>query len=140
MRLDEDSVEALKEQRAAFSESFRPECNDNNATENVVKQLAKKLRLMESVSTEESARSYIRLLVGCYRFKRFTDATYAPRNGKAPLEIAGVDLTGKDWLQFSAEPPIAPLRDCGKCRPVDGFSTGLGNPSGCPHFHTPAND
>lgn len=73
---------------------------DNNATENVVKQLAKKLRLMESVSTEESARRYIRLLVGCYRFKRFTDSTYAPRNGKAPLEIAGVDLAGKDWLQF----------------------------------------
>ncbi|MGH2819980.1 MAG: hypothetical protein ACRDJ5_04930, partial [Actinomycetota bacterium] len=48
---------------------------DNNVTENVIKQLNKKLRLMEGFEKSlESAERYVRLLVGCYRFKRFTDS------------------------------------------------------------------
>lgn len=73
---------------------------DNNVTENVVKQLNKKLRLMEGFSSLESAERYVRLLVGCYRFKRFTDSCRAQSNGKAPLELAGVDLARRDWLTF----------------------------------------
>lgn len=72
---------------------------DNNVTENVIKQLNKKLRLMEGFETIESAERYARLLVGCYRFKRFTDS-HNGNNGKAPLELAGVDLAGRDWLSF----------------------------------------
>lgn len=71
---------------------------DNNVTENVIKQLNKKLRLMEGFESMESAERYVRLLVGCYRFKRFTDSCRS--NGKSPLELAGVDLQGHDWLQF----------------------------------------
>lgn len=71
---------------------------DNNVTENVIKQLNKKLRLMEGFESMESAERYVRLLVGCYRFKRFTDSCRS--NGKAPLELAGVDLKRHDWLQF----------------------------------------
>jgi hypothetical protein len=48
----------------------------------------------------ESAERYIRLLVGCYRFKRFTDSRRRSDNGKAPLELAGVDLEGRDWLSY----------------------------------------
>ena len=47
---------------------------DNNVTENVTKQLNKKLRLMEGFESIESAERYVRLLVSCYRFKRFTDS------------------------------------------------------------------
>jgi transposase-like protein len=72
---------------------------DNNVTENVIKQLNKKLRLMEGFESIESAERYVRLLVGCYRFKRFTDS-HNGSNGKAPLELAGVDLAGRDWLSF----------------------------------------
>jgi Transposase, Mutator family len=71
---------------------------DNNATENVIKQLNKKLRLMEGFHSLESAERYVRLLVGCYRFKRFTDSVR--NNGKSPLEHAGIDLEGCDWLSF----------------------------------------
>jgi transposase-like protein len=71
---------------------------DNNVTENVIKQLNKKLRLMEGFESLESAARYVRLLVGCYRFKRFTDSCRG--NGKSPLELAGVDLKGRDWLSF----------------------------------------
>jgi hypothetical protein len=71
---------------------------DNNVTENVIKQLNKKLRLMEGFESLESAERYVRLLVGCYRFKRFTDSCNG--NGKSPLELAGIDLHGLDWLTF----------------------------------------
>lgn len=73
---------------------------DNNVTENVVKQLGKKLRLIEGFESIESAERYVRLLVGCYRFKRFTDSCRRTHNGSAPLELAGADLTGRDWLSF----------------------------------------
>lgn len=73
---------------------------DANITENVIKQLGKKLRLMEGFATMESAERFSRLLIGCYRFKRFTDSCRSDDNGKSPLELAGVDLTGVDWLPF----------------------------------------
>jgi transposase-like protein len=73
---------------------------DNNVTENVIKQLNKKLRLMEGFSSVETAERYVRLLVGCYRFKRFTDSCRKTNNGKAPLELAGVDIADRDWLTF----------------------------------------
>lgn len=75
---------------------------DNNITENVIKQLGKKLRLMEGFSSVESAERFLRLLIGCYRFKRFTDSSNG-HNGKTPLELAGVDLQGKDWLSYLVE-------------------------------------
>jgi len=73
---------------------------DDNVTENVIKQLNKKLRLMEGFESLESAERYVRLLVGCYRFKRFTDSCRRADNGKAPLELAGVDIAGRDWLSY----------------------------------------
>lgn len=72
---------------------------DNNVAENVIKQLNKKLRLMEGFATLESAERFCRLLVACYRFKRFTDSRNGS-NGRAPLEAAGVDLNDRDWLTF----------------------------------------
>ena len=73
---------------------------DSNITENVIKQLAKKLRLMEGFASTESAERFTRLLIGCYRFKRFTDSCHAEHNGQAPLELAGIDLTDLDWVRF----------------------------------------
>ncbi|MBI2237624.1 MAG: hypothetical protein HYU54_03750 [Actinobacteria bacterium] len=57
---------------------------DANVTENVIKQLGKKLRLMEGFQTMESAERFSRLLVGCYRFKRFTDSCRRDDNGNVP--------------------------------------------------------
>lgn len=73
--------------------------SDANVTENVIKQLGKKLRLMEGFASLESAERFSRLLVGCYRFKRFTDcARRREGNGKSPLQLAGADIEGTDWL------------------------------------------
>jgi transposase-like protein len=73
---------------------------DANVTENVIKQLSKKPRLMEGFASLESAERFSRLLIGCYRFKQFTDSCRKARNGRAPLELAGVDSIGQDWLSF----------------------------------------
>lgn len=73
---------------------------DSNITENVIKQLNKKLRLMEGFASIESAERFTRLLVACYRFKRFTDSCADERNGHSPLELAGVDHTDTDWLDL----------------------------------------
>ncbi|HEX6579511.1 MAG TPA: transposase [Actinomycetota bacterium] len=73
---------------------------DANITENVIKQLGKKLRLMEGFASMESAEQFSRLLVGCYRFKRFTDSCRRNDNGKSPLQLAGVDTKATDWLRF----------------------------------------
>jgi hypothetical protein len=53
---------------------------------------------MEGLQSIESAERYVRLLVGWYRFKRFTDSCRG--NGKSPIERAGIDLQGRDWLSF----------------------------------------
>jgi len=72
---------------------------DTNITENVIKQLGKKLRLMEGFASLESAERFSRLLVGCYRFKRFTDSCRHD-NGRSPLQMAGVETDGTGWLRF----------------------------------------
>ncbi|MDQ3573473.1 MAG: hypothetical protein M3404_00875 [Actinomycetota bacterium] len=78
---------------------------DTNVTENVIKQLSKKIRLIEGFATMASAETFSRLLVGCYRFKRFTDSCQRNGNGRSPLELAGVDPLPKDWLRYLLTPP-----------------------------------
>ena len=78
---------------------------DTNVTENVIKQLSKKIRLIEGFATMASAESFTRLLVGCYRFKRFTDSSQKNGNGRSPLELAGVDPLPDDWLRYLITPP-----------------------------------
>lgn len=78
---------------------------DTNITENVINQLGKKLRLMEGFATMESAERFTRLLVGCYRFKRFTDSSQRTANGRSPLELSGVEPLPPDWLRYLLQPP-----------------------------------
>ena len=78
-----------------------PEIPDNNnITENIIGQLNKKLNLVGSFRTYPSAYATLKLLIMCYRFKRFTDSRTKENNGKSPLELAGVNLKNLDWLQY----------------------------------------
>jgi transposase-like protein len=70
---------------------------DNNITENVIKQLGRKLAAMEGFQSLDSAERFLRLLIAGYRFRRFTDAG-PTTNGRSPLQLAGIDLTETDWL------------------------------------------
>ena len=78
---------------------------DTNITENVIKQLGKKLRLMEGFANDDSAERFDRLLTACYRFKRFTDSCRSTTNGKSPLQIAGIHTDGIDWIRFITTRP-----------------------------------
>lgn len=78
---------------------------DANITENVIKQLGKKLRLMEGFGSIESAETFTRLLVGCYRLKRFTDSCRPTDNGRSPVELAAVDPAPNDWLAYLLADP-----------------------------------
>jgi transposase-like protein len=96
-----DTLGAMERSFDLYMTHHRVEGMPADVTENVIKQLGKKLRLMEGLASLESAERFSRLLVGCYRFKRFTDSCRRREgNGKSPLHLAGVDTGGTDWLRF----------------------------------------
>ncbi len=75
----------------------------NNRIENLNKQLKRRMKTIEGFGTSQAARNYLHLWSIYLRFKPYTDCRppHRHRNGKAPLECAGVDLTGLDWLKFA---------------------------------------
>lgn len=76
---------------------------DNNITENIIKQLNKKLKSSESFKAKESAANYLRLWFAFYKFKKFRASNETHRNGKSPLELALVTLPDKHWLDYCAQ-------------------------------------
>lgn len=79
---------------------------NNNTAENVIRQLGRKPRLMESFSTTHNADAYFRLLIACYRLKPFTDS-HNGHNHKSPLQLAGLDPPPNNWLTHHLNPPTA---------------------------------
>lgn len=75
----------------------------NNRIENLIKQLNRRLKTIEGFGTPQAALGYLYLWSVYHRFKPYTDCRppHRHRNGKAPLECAGVDLTGLDWFKFA---------------------------------------
>jgi transposase-like protein len=79
----------------------------NNVAENVMKQLERRLKTIESFGNLRTARSYMKLLVAYLRAKPYTDCR-GPRkyrNGLTPLELAGATLPTSDWLKLCLKPP-----------------------------------
>jgi hypothetical protein len=75
----------------------------NHRIENLIKQLNRRLKTLEGFGSSPQARGALYLWSIYHRFKPYTDCRgrHRYKHGKAPLECAGVDLTGLDWLQFS---------------------------------------
>jgi hypothetical protein len=73
---------------------------DNNITENIIKQLNKKLKSAECFKAKDSAVNYIKLWFAYYKFKKFRASKEPHRNGKSPLELALVTLPDKHWLDY----------------------------------------
>jgi hypothetical protein len=75
----------------------------NNRVENLIKQLNRRLKTLEGFGSPRQARGYLDLWSCYHRFKPYTDCRgrHRHKNGRAPLECAGVDLTGLDWFRFS---------------------------------------
>lgn len=105
---------------------------DANVTENVIKQLGKKLRLIEGIASLESAERFSRLLVGCYRFKRFTDSCRRGRETASHrcswLELIPRGATSSDSSSHG-DRRSATLRTlpniCGSARPMASFGSSL---------------
>ena len=78
-------------------------CLTNNSAENIIKQLNRRLKLIEGFQSSITAESYLRLLVMYLRFKPYTDARniYKHRNGKNRLELSGAKTKDINWLKFS---------------------------------------
>jgi transposase-like protein len=76
---------------------------DNNITENIIKQLNKKLKSAECFKAKESAVNYLNLWFAFYKFKKFRASNQPHRNGKSPLELALVTLPDKHWLDYCAK-------------------------------------
>ncbi|MFH1006380.1 MAG: transposase [Candidatus Latescibacterota bacterium] len=74
---------------------------DNNIIENLIRQLNKKIKQSDGFKTTENTYNFLKLWFIYYRFKPFVNSRESFRNGKAPLQIAGVNLPGPDWLAFS---------------------------------------
>lgn len=74
---------------------------DNNVTENLIKQLNRKIKQSDGFKSRDNAGSFLRLWFIHYRFNPFVNSTSSYRNGKAPLELAGINIKNRDWLTFS---------------------------------------
>lgn len=74
---------------------------DNNVTENLIKQLNRKIKQSDGFKTRENADSFLRLWFIHYRFNPFVNSCVSNRKGKAPLELAGINIKNRDWLSFS---------------------------------------
>jgi transposase-like protein len=78
---------------------------DNNITENVNGNIQMKLYLIRGFKKEESARNTLKLIVMHYRFNPFSSCKDKERNGKSPLNLAGVDTSRLDWVTYSQKDP-----------------------------------
>lgn len=74
---------------------------DNNVTENLIKQLNKKLKQSGGFKSMPNAYNYLKLWFIYYRFKPFINSNESYRIGKTPIELAGANIKDMDWLTFS---------------------------------------
>ena len=73
-----------------------------NISENMNNQLKMRFKPMNSFQSVITAENYLKLWCLKRRFQKFTDCKkpYRHFNGKAPLEIAGVNITNLDYLNL----------------------------------------
>jgi hypothetical protein len=76
----------------------------NNQLENLIKQYEKRLKTIEGFGNNPKIIEGYLNLMGIYHcFKPYTDCKDSNRykNGKSPLELAGVSIKGLDWARFA---------------------------------------
>jgi len=76
----------------------------NNQLENLIKQYERRLKTIEGFGKNQKATEGYLNLMGIYQcFKPHTDCRSKNKykNGKSPLELAGVSVKGLDWVGFA---------------------------------------
>lgn len=74
----------------------------NNHIENYFKQLSMRLKTINLFQSRQNAEGYINALILSRRFTKFTCCrkNNKYKNGRAPLELAGCDITDIDYLNL----------------------------------------
>lgn len=75
----------------------------NNDAENLFKQVSLRLKSWNMFRSKTNAENYLAAWALARRFTKFTDCRgdmNRLKNGKAPLELAGVDVTNIDYLKI----------------------------------------
>lgn len=74
---------------------------DSNVIEGIIRQLSRKIHDTDGYQTFDTAWRSLQLLILRYRFHRFSCSRTPEHNGKAPLELAGVNIDGLHWARYS---------------------------------------
>lgn len=72
--------------------------------ENYIKQYERRLKTIEGFGEDMKViEGYMNLMGICCCFKKYTDCRKRNRykNGKTPLEVAGVDISGLNWVRYA---------------------------------------
>ena len=74
-----------------------------NIAEGVISRLDQKITCGKSYESHPTVWATLKMLILYIRFKKFTDCQrkYRYKNGKSPLELAGINVAGINWIAFS---------------------------------------
>lgn len=69
--------------------------------ESIIRQLDRKIEDTDGFETKPTAWNSLKMLIMRYRFHRFSCSRVPGRNGRSPLELAGVQTNGLNWVRYS---------------------------------------
>lgn len=73
----------------------------NSIIEGIIRNLSRKIDDTDGFESFETAWNSLRLLIMNYRFHPFSCSRIKDHNGLSPLELAQVDLSKINWVEFS---------------------------------------
>ena len=80
----------------------------SNIGEGLISRLDSKINQADGYKCHDTAWATLKMLIMRYRFKSFTDCRRKNKhkNGKSPLDLAGIDVSKTNWVKFSQKPRI----------------------------------
>jgi transposase-like protein len=101
----QDGMAMIERHWPHLTQHFRmPELpRTSNVVEGTIRKLDRRLDAMDSFGNHQNAWNILKMLTVYNRFRQLTDCRepHAHRNGFAPLELAGVNIHGVNWIKFS---------------------------------------
>lgn len=73
----------------------------NNIIEGIIRNLSRKIDDTDGFESFGTAWNSLKLLIMNYRFHPFSCSRNRAHNGLSPLELAGVDISNINWVEFS---------------------------------------
>jgi transposase-like protein len=80
----------------------------SNIGEGLISRLDSKINQADGYKCHDTAWATLKMLIMRYRFKTFTDCRKKNKhkNGKSPLELAGINVSKINWVKFSQKPKL----------------------------------